>query len=289
MPQCNPANSFSGQLKQPDTMTGANALSLNWPGGNFLPITVQVISLFSSPVAWRTTVGVTRERHVLMLRFASSPLISFSAQLAQPSSRSEMASSPCCTEIELPERGAKSGLANASIPDNEHRPFNVHAGPAFAAAAGNLPDVPTARPACPRSQTTLVYVGKLQRWWSINISLVLDHDHYGSSGDDPRDYLALERTFLGWVRTSTALISLGVITTQLFILRGLDPTKGKIFGTTIAFASICISLLGCIRYFRLQILLARGKTLSAGWHPILLLALLSLIMLSLFVVILIED
>ena len=199
-----------------------------------------------------------------------------------------MLSSPCCTNIELPERGAKSGLANALIPDDEHRPLNVHAGPTIA-AAGNLQDDSPARPARPRSETRFVHVGKLERWWSLNISPVLDHNDHSPLGHDPRDYLALERTFLGWFRTSTALISLAVITTQLFILRGLDPTKGKIFGATLAFGSICISLVGCIRYFRLQILLARGRTLSAGWHIVVLLALLVCTFLSLFVVVLVED
>lgn len=85
-------------------------------------------------------------------------------------------------------------------------------------------------------------------------------------GVDVRDYLALERTFLGWFRTSAALISLGVVTTQLFVLKDVDPTRGKILGTVMACGGIVVVSLGCVRYFRQQRLLMQGKALSGGWH-----------------------
>lgn len=132
------------------------------------------------------------------------------------------------------------------------------------------------------------YWEELKGWWSRNISLSLEHNVHGSSGD-PRNYLALERSFLGWFRTSTALVSLGVVITQLFILRDLDPIKGKIFGAILAVGGIVSSLLGCIRYFRQQGLLVQGKTLSGGWHVTVILALLVIILLSLFIVVLVED
>lgn len=104
---------------------------------------------------------------------------------------------------------------------------------------------------------------RLQIWWSQTIRLTLSH---GAPGVDFRDYLALERTFLGWFRTSAALISLGVVTTQLFVLKDVDPKRGKILGVVIACGAIVVISLGCLRYFRQQKLLMQGKALSGGWH-----------------------
>ncbi|KAM0806138.1 hypothetical protein BDR22DRAFT_796780, partial [Usnea florida] len=81
---------------------------------------------------------------------------------------------------------------------------------------------------------------------------------HGPPGADPRDYLALERTFLGWVRTSVTLVSFGVVITQLFILKDLDPKKGKVLGVIMSCGGILVVLLGCVRYFRQQKLLTQG-------------------------------
>lgn len=105
---------------------------------------------------------------------------------------------------------------------------------------------------------------RLQIWWSQTIRLTLAHG--APPGVDVRDYLALERTFLGWFRTSAALISLGVVTTQLFVLKDVDPTRGKILGTVMACGGIVVVSLGCVRYFRQQRLLMQGKALSGVWH-----------------------
>ncbi|MCJ1263525.1 hypothetical protein MMC22_003395 [Lobaria immixta] len=58
-----------------------------------------------------------------------------------------------------------------------------------------------------------------QKWWSRHISLVVLHTSDALAGGDPRDYLSLERTFLAYIRTASALVSLGVIVTQLFMLK----------------------------------------------------------------------
>lgn len=99
----------------------------------------------------------------------------------------------------------------------------------------------------------------LGRWWSKNIRPVVIHTSQGPTGGDPRDYLALERTFLSWMRTSIALASSGVVIAQLFILKGVNPTTGKALGAALAFSAILTSLLGCLRYFRLQKQLIIGK------------------------------
>ena len=129
-------------------------------------------------------------------------------------------------------------------------------------------------------------ITRLRAWWSHNIRLNLEH---GPPGADPRDHLALERTFLGWFRTSVTLISFGVVITQLFILKDLDPKKGKILGVIMSCGGILIVLLGCVRYFRQQKLLTQGKALSGGWHHHVLLTLLLVILVTLFVFVIVDS
>ncbi|KAE8353652.1 hypothetical protein BDV28DRAFT_132772 [Aspergillus coremiiformis] len=125
-------------------------------------------------------------------------------------------------------------------------------------------------------------------------------DRYGSlelenKGSVARDHLALERTFLAWLRTSLAFASIGIAITQLFRLnspsesasslnyssQGLppllsppfyDPTTirvtstsqrlrsiGKPLGTTFIGVAIVILLIGFHRYFESQYWIIRGK------------------------------
>ena len=131
------------------------------------------------------------------------------------------------------------------------------------------------------------HIKRLRHWWSHNVRLNLEHGAPG--GGDPRDYLALERTFLGWFRTSVSLISFGVIITQLFVLKDVNPKKGKILGVIMACGAIIAILLGCIRYFEQQRLLAKGKALSGGWHHQLLIVTLMLILITLLVMIIVDG
>ena len=127
---------------------------------------------------------------------------------------------------------------------------------------------------------------RLQDWWSDHVRLNLEH---GAPGGDPRDYLALERTFLGWFRTSVALISLGVVITQLFVLKDVDPKRGKILGAIMSCGGIIVVLLGCVRYFRQQKLLTLGKALTGGWYHQVLITTLLLIMITLFVIVIVDS
>ncbi len=133
------------------------------------------------------------------------------------------------------------------------------------------------------------YINKLKHWWRDNISLVLEHDSHGPSGGDPRDYLALERTYLGWFRTSVAVGSFGVVVAQLFILQAVDSGKGKILGGLLSCGAIVTSLLGCIRYFRQQRLLTQRKTLAGGWHVTIFMVVLLASFLTLFVIVILES
>ncbi|KAL4995109.1 hypothetical protein BDV10DRAFT_175463 [Aspergillus recurvatus] len=126
-------------------------------------------------------------------------------------------------------------------------------------------------------------------------------DRYGSlelenKGSVARDHLALERTFLAWLRTSLAFASIGIAVTQLFRLsntttqsaNGLELTPqsvssilspdsdgstvvritdtsqrlrslGKPLGTTFLGVAILILLVGFHRYFESQYWIIRGK------------------------------
>ncbi|BCS18514.1 uncharacterized protein APUU_11342A [Aspergillus puulaauensis] len=126
-------------------------------------------------------------------------------------------------------------------------------------------------------------------------------DRYGSlelenKGSVARDHLALERTFLAWLRTSLAFASIGIAVTQLFrlsntstqtqdsieiasdsvssllpsdydgpaIIRISDTSErlrslGKPLGTTFLGVAILILLVGFHRYFESQYWIIRGK------------------------------
>lgn len=127
-----------------------------------------------------------------------------------------------------------------------------------------------------------------QKWWARNISLVVEHTSRGPRGGDPSDYLALERTFLSWIRTATALISFGVITTQFFVFKKVDVRKGSVLGAFTSAGGIFIVLIGCVRYFKQQRHLTRGNAISAGWEILVLLIILAAILLAVLVVVLVQ-
>ncbi|KAM7208051.1 protein of unknown function (DUF202) domain containing protein [Naviculisporaceae sp. PSN 640] len=89
-----------------------------------------------------------------------------------------------------------------------------------------------------------------------------------NKGSVARDHLALERTFLAWLRTSLAFASIGIAITQLFRLNtSLADTEsngtlrhlGKPLGSTFLAISILILFLGYKRYLQAQHWVIRGK------------------------------
>lgn len=150
----------------------------------------------------------------------------------------------------------------------------------------SLQSAPNATQSSTNATINTSNIKRVRHWWSHNVRLNLDH---GAPGADPRDYLALERTFLGCFRTSVALISLGVVITQLFVLRDVNPKKGKILGVIMACGGIIVILLGCVRYFEQQRLLLLGKALSGGWHHQLLIVTLMLILITLIVMVIVDG
>ena len=85
---------------------------------------------------------------------------------------------------------------------------------------------------------------------------------------------ALERTFLGYLRTSVTLAVMGVITAQLFRLQhsvNPNPSLGFfVLGMPLAVifigTAIVVLLLGAFRFWKQQNALARGKIHAGGWE-----------------------
>ncbi|KAI1804116.1 hypothetical protein F4811DRAFT_299549 [Daldinia bambusicola] len=122
--------------------------------------------------------------------------------------------------------------------------------------------------------------------WSVELE---------NKGSVARDHLALERTFLAWLRTSLSFASIGIAITQLFRLNtsiGPDDPNfetmrriGKPLGSTFIGISILILLLGYRRYYQGQQWVIKGKfPASRGTIIIVSVVACALIVVSLFVV-----
>ncbi|KAI0117384.1 hypothetical protein F4814DRAFT_448385 [Daldinia grandis] len=122
--------------------------------------------------------------------------------------------------------------------------------------------------------------------WSVELE---------NKGSVARDHLALERTFLAWLRTSLSFASIGIAITQLFRLNtSIEPDDphfqtirhiGKPLGATFIGISILVLLLGYRRYYQGQQWVIKGKfPASRGTIIIVSLVACALIVVSLFVV-----
>ncbi|KAH7025404.1 hypothetical protein B0J12DRAFT_385417 [Macrophomina phaseolina] len=160
-------------------------------------------------------------------------------------------------------------------------------------------EVPTAADACSarerrKCQLARQRVGwtdRVARWWRRHVSVTVAaggmRDHLVSR-PGPREklasvfgvltraicVLALERTFLGYLRTSIALSMMGVITAQVMRLQHApnpDPkfgyyALGKPLAAVFITSAILVVLLGAIRCWRQQDAMVRGKVHAGGWE-----------------------
>ncbi|KAH7027517.1 uncharacterized protein B0I36DRAFT_327265 [Microdochium trichocladiopsis] len=126
----------------------------------------------------------------------------------------------------------------------------------------------------------------LQRFWRDHVSLRVEHASC-------RDHLALERTYLGYFRTSTLLATTGVFITQLYVLREpTEPVVGSATGMAVGrpLATTCFSLAlgtilwGTCRFWRFQRALVRGKALAGGFELTMVLGVSVLLLVTMFVI-----
>jgi len=129
-------------------------------------------------------------------------------------------------------------------------------------------------------------------------------DHLGTSSPTSPNPLkipltnalpALERTFLGYLRTSLILVMTGVLIAQLFRLQRSahpDPTFGfyvigKPLSVMFIGMAIVVVLVGAVRFWRLQRGLLRGKALvGGGWEVLLVMGSCACLLVGTFVVVL---
>ncbi|OQE41928.1 hypothetical protein PENCOP_c004G07434 [Penicillium coprophilum] len=109
--------------------------------------------------------------------------------------------------------------------------------------------------------------GWICRFWGRNVILTVPQK-------SNRDYFALERTFLAYIRTSTVIAMQGVLVAQLFRLQRplteVDRLSFHEVGIPLSVAchgvAVIVALVGAIRFWRQQNAIARGKVYAGGWE-----------------------
>ncbi|OKL58385.1 hypothetical protein UA08_06073 [Talaromyces atroroseus] len=160
---------------------------------------------------------------------------------------------------ELDEIISPSTPSTASISSDEYRSTprqSVHEARSIAASSA--------------SSTTKQHFQALRRFWARHVTL-----NVPQKGN--RDYFALERTFLAYMRTAATFSMQGVLVAQIFRLRSQSQSSNHpahlsfhSVGVPISVAyqvcAILVALVGAYRFWRQQNAIARGKIVSGGWE-----------------------
>ncbi|KXG54632.1 protein of unknown function DUF202 [Penicillium griseofulvum] len=109
--------------------------------------------------------------------------------------------------------------------------------------------------------------GRICRFWGRNVILTVPQK-------SNRDYFALERTFLAYIRTSTVIAMQGVLVAQLFRLQQSLTKFDHLSFYEVAIplsvachaVAIVVALIGAFRFWRQQNAIARGKVYAGGWE-----------------------
>ncbi|KAH7391338.1 hypothetical protein BKA64DRAFT_100871 [Cadophora sp. MPI-SDFR-AT-0126] len=165
---------------------------------------------------------------------------------------------PARTSVDSPDTSAREATELARIRSNYTRASSYHH--AGSSIGSSKPDRLLGR-----------FNYTIRVFWRRQISITVAHSTC-------RDHLALERTFLGYLRTSLALSMLGIVVAQLFRLQR-SPTPNPHFGFFVLgkpLAIICQGaaiytiLIGVFRTWRSQNAIVRGKAISGGYEIVAL-------------------
>ncbi|UPX11689.1 uncharacterized protein EKO05_0002281 [Ascochyta rabiei] len=160
----------------------------------------------------------------------------------------------------------------------------------------SLESYTTTQPDAPRSISSSFrekhWYSVIVEFWTTHVSLTIDEgahrDHLGMKAPP------LERTFLGYLRTSLILVMIGVMIAQLFRIQRAENPDPKIgfyvIGEPLSVAfigmAIFVLLVGAMRFWRLQDALVRGKALAGGWEVFAIMGMSALLLLATFALIL---
>ncbi|KXJ91451.1 hypothetical protein Micbo1qcDRAFT_225301 [Microdochium bolleyi] len=137
---------------------------------------------------------------------------------------------------------------------------------------------------------------RVQRFWREHVSMSVEHSTC-------RDHLALERTYLGYFRTSTLTATIGVLVAQLYLLdessaassaedgktRAAGVHVGRPLATACFAMALWIIIWGTCRYLRFQQALVRGRALSGGFEVTFVLGIGFVLLVGLFVISIVSE
>ncbi|KAI9750182.1 MAG: hypothetical protein M4579_006577 [Chaenotheca gracillima] len=258
----------------------------------------------SDPSASTSTSAMPRQHHQLPPKVARDPI----RGRGYPKDDRSESSPDESTAIVWRERGSGRRNYGVSISDNgrQSRDTSDHRRPRHSDETQVDPDADErhGRHEQDDNETSTQNSGPepQDQWWRRVA------DKYGSielenKASVARDHLALERTFLAWLRTSLAFASIGIAVTQLFRLNTTitqrDPGAiganhlrhvGKPLGATFLGIAMLVLFVGFHRYFESQHWIIRGKfPASRGSVFVISLVAALLIIVSLVVVVTVDT